>query len=199
MSDPLARPRHKFDPARAAQLDAPERDGYLPDDRLIELLALRGDETVVDYGAGTGRLSVAAAARLGEGGRVVAVDESEEMVTHLGERLAAATGHAEPVLIADNRVPLPDACADRILAVNMLHEVRGETAWAEMRRLLRPDGLLLVADWERGRDVERPVGPPDDILFTAAEAVAELRGEGFESEPAEALPYHFVLLARPAR
>ncbi|MDP8942783.1 MAG: class I SAM-dependent methyltransferase [Actinomycetota bacterium] len=192
------RPEHKFDPARAGRLDAPERDAYLPDDRLIDLLELEGGETVVDYGAGTGRLALAAERRLGGRGRVVAVDESEEMLAHLRARLSAAGSGVEPFLIAANRVPLPDASADRVIAVNLLHEVRGEAALAEMRRLLRPEGILLVADWERGRDPERPTGPPEHILYTEDEAVAELERAGFAVDRREGgFPYHFSLLAQP--
>ena len=190
------RPAHKFDPARAERLDAPERDAYLPDDRLIDLLDLEGGETVVEYGAGTGRLALAAERRLGGGGRVVAVDESEEMLALLRERLAAAGSRVEPLLIEHNRVPLADGAASRVLAVNLLHEVRGEAALAEIRRLLRPDGLLLVADWERGRDPERPLGPPEEILYTEEEAVAELERAGLSVERREpGLPYHFVVVA----
>ena len=191
------RPEHKFDPARAARLDAPERDAYLPDDRLIDLLALEGGETVVDYGAGTGRL--AAERRLGGRGRVVAVDESEEMLGHLRGRLSGAGSRGEPLLIADDRVPLAGASVARLIAVNLLHEVRGEPALAEMRRLLRPDGVLLLADWERGRDPERPTGPPEHILFTEDEAVEELERVAFAVERRQPdLPYHFALMARPA-
>ena len=193
------RPEHKFDPARVARLDAPERDAYLPDDRLIDLLALEGGETVVDYGAGTGRLALAAERRLGGRGRVVAVDESEEMLGHLRERLSGAGSRVEPLLIAENRVPLAGASVDRVIAVNLLHEVRGEPALAEMRRLLRPDGVLLLADWERGRDPERPTGPPEHLLYTEDEAVEELERVAFAVERRQPdLPYHFALLARPA-
>ena len=165
MTDPgERRPERKFDPARADQLDAVERDTYLPDAPLVALLGLRGEETVVDYGAGTGRLAIAARTALGTGGRVIAVDESDEMVARLCERIEAAGAQVEELPITSNRVPEPDGAADRVLAVNLLHEVRGERALEEMRRLLRPDGLLLVADWERGRDTERALGPPDEIL-----------------------------------
>ena len=135
----------KFDPARADRLDAPERDAYLPDAPLLDHLGLRGDETVVDYGAGTGRLAIAVRTLLGAGGRVVAVEENDEMLVRLHERVAAAEAQVEAVAIASNRVPEPDGGVDRVLAVNLLHEVRGERALEEMRRLLAPDGLLLVA------------------------------------------------------
>ena len=64
----------KFDPARAHVLDAPERERYLPTDVIVALLDLQGDETVVDYGAGTGRITIPVAHLLRDGGRVVAVD-----------------------------------------------------------------------------------------------------------------------------
>lgn len=191
------RPRHKFDPSRANLLDAPEREAYLPDAPLIELLELRGEETVVDYGAGTGRLALAARAALGDGGRVIAVDESEEMLARLRERLVAAAADVEAVGISENRVPESEAIADRVLAVNLLHEIRDEGALEEMRRLLRPDGALLVADWERGRDPARALGPPDDILYTGDEAAAAVQRAGFDVEAAPARRWHFVLVGRP--
>jgi ubiquinone/menaquinone biosynthesis C-methylase UbiE len=186
------RPPHKFDPAHAARLDDPERERYLPRELLISLLELRGSETVLDYGAGTGRLSLAAATLLPTG-RVIAVDELPEMLEQLRER-TAASANIEPLLISANRVPLADGSVDRILAVNILHEVRGEPALGEMRRLLAPDGLLLVVDWERGRRSDGP--PPDEILYSAGEALAELELAGFSASAIDTeLPYHFALRA----
>lgn len=184
----------KFDPAKAAVLDQTEREQYLPTETLLAALALRGQETVLDYGAGTGRLAVAIGDRAA---RVLAVDESDEMLEHLRFRLQGRTTNVEPLLISANQVPLPDGSVDRILAVNVLHEVRGEMAVAEMRRLLASDGLLLAVDWARGR--QRDFGPPDHILFDQAGAEAELREAGFSVEPAElGLPYHYSMVARRA-
>ncbi len=184
----------KFDPARAHVLDAPERERYLPTDQLVALLELQGDETVVDYGAGTGRVSRAAAAALGDSGQVIPVDESPEMFARLREALADDP-RTQPLHITDNHVPLPDGCADRILAANLLHEVRGESALTEMRRLLGGAGaFVLIVDWERGRD--RDSGPPDELLYTAAEAGEELRAAGLVPDVLDAgLPFHFAVKA----
>lgn len=124
----------KFDPAKAGRLDAPERERYLPDASLVALLGLRGGETVVDYGAGTGRLAIAVSRALGDGGRVLAVEENERMATHLRGRVAEARARVEVLPIAGNHVPTSDAGVDRVLAVNLLHEVHGESALEEMRR-----------------------------------------------------------------
>ena len=184
----------KFDPARAHLLDAPERERYLPTAKLVELLALDGGETVVDYGAGTGRAAVALAPALPRG-RVIAVDESDEMLEHLRGRLDGLA-NASAVRIAGNRLDMDPGGADRVLAVNLLHEVRGERALAEMRRLVSPDGFVLVVDWERGR--ERATGPPDELLYSIEEAALELADSAFSVESVDAgLPYHFALIARP--
>jgi ubiquinone/menaquinone biosynthesis C-methylase UbiE len=183
----------KFDPAKAHLLDSSDRDEFLPDGVLVDLLEVTGAETVLDYGAGTGRVSVAVAGRLSEG-RVVAVDESPEMVELL-QAGTAASGNVEVVAIAENRVALQDASVDRILAVNLLHEVRGETALSEMRRLLKPGGFALVVDWDRERPSDP--GPPAAHRYSTSEAQQDLTAAGFEVEPVDVdLPYHFVLRAR---
>lgn len=192
-----ARDAKKFDPAHAHLLDAPERERYLPTAALVDLLELGGEETVVDYGAGTGRLTLPIARALGSGGRVVAVDSSGEMLDRLRERLSPDVG-VELEHVADNVVPLGDGAVDRILAVNLLHEVRGEGALAEMRRLLAPNGFVLVVDWERGRP--RDSGPPDELLYDAGEAAAALGEAGLHARPAAIeLPFHFALIATVSR
>jgi ubiquinone/menaquinone biosynthesis C-methylase UbiE len=186
----------KFDPALADRLDDPHRDSYLPAERLVGELALCGGETAVDYGAGTGRLTLALAAAVGEEGRVLALEESEPMIDRLRAAVEGAPA-VEPLLISGNRVPAADASVAGILAVNLLHEIRGEGALGEMRRLLAPTGRLVVADWRRGA-VGRPGGPPDDQLYDAAEAQVELARAGFEVAESDPLPYHYVVLAVPA-
>ena len=150
----------------------------------------------MDYGAGSGVLSVPVAGRLPEG-TVHAVDESPEMLDHLRERLDGTDlRNVRPHLIQDNRVDLEDGSVDRVLAVNLLHEVIGEGAPAEMRRLLRPDGFLLVVDWRA--DVEREPGPPAKVSLTPQEGRALLERAGFEVVALDqGFPYHFAFKATP--
>ena len=151
---------------------------------------------MVDYGAGSGVVTVVVAGRLPEG-VVHAIDESPEMVEHLTERLAG-TGLQNVVvrLIKDNKVDLEGGSVDRILAVNLLHEVIGEGALSEMRRLLKPDGFLLIADWRS--DVSRDTGPPAEVSLSPQEGRALLKEAGFSVAAGDAnFPYHFVFVARP--
>jgi hypothetical protein len=66
-----------------------------------------------------------------------------------------------------------------------------------MRRLLKPDGFLLVADWRS--DVQRDMGPPSEVSLSLREGRELLEEAGFRVEPADTeFPYHFVFVARPA-
>lgn len=115
----------------------------------------------------------------------------------LQERISeAGLENVRPLEISENRVPLPDECADRALAVNLLHEIVGESALEEMRRLLKPEGTLLVVDWRA--DVDREEGPPRLVTFDPEGALGMLEEAGFAAElVAEGeFPYHLALLAR---
>ncbi len=211
---------HKFDPKNVARLDDPARLDYQPVRDVLGLLELTGDETVVDYGAGVGYLTLPLAAALPRG-RVVAVDMSAELLAELGERLRGqATGDAtrasgdatrasdgaavvaervELVHTADNRVPLPDGSADAIVAVNLWHEIYDEpAALDELRRLLTPGGRLAIVDWAT---VERPVGPAAANVLSLDQALAVTDGMALTAtavHPAGSLfPYHYAIVARP--
>ena len=125
---------------------------------MTELLRLDGDETVVDYGAGTGVYTVVVAEAVPQG-KVFAVEESPQLVELLRERIGAElAGRICVVETGDNVVPLDDGEADRVVMVDVLHHLYDQPeALEEVARVLRPGGLFVVVDWA---DMERPVGPP---------------------------------------
>ena len=193
-----------FDPRHAARLDDPARLDYQPAGDVLGLLALRGDETVVDYGAGVGYTTLPLAAALPRG-RVVAVDRSKELLDELRRRAtASAAGRApaaapvEFVYTTENRVPLPDGSVDAILTVSVWHEIYDDqSALAELRRLLAPGGALAIVDWA---PVERPVGPPPARILTLEQALAVVASVGLTADivrPAGTLfAYYYAIVAR---
>ncbi|HYO35576.1 MAG TPA: methyltransferase domain-containing protein [Geodermatophilus sp.] len=109
------------------------RPGYPP-----EVVAfLLGDRPlrVLDLGAGTGLLTDVL---LAAGHDVVAVDPSAEMLAQLRARhphVPAHVGGAEAV-------PLPDASVDAVVAGQAAHWFDPDPAAAELRRVLRPGGVV---------------------------------------------------------
>ena len=109
--------------------DAASARGFAePKAKLIsEFLELRGDERILDVGAGTGHLTVALARR---GHPLVATDLAHAMLTR-----NPARGRA----VADaGRLPFPDASFDVVVESNLLHHVDDPIAvLGEMARVSR--------------------------------------------------------------
>jgi SAM-dependent methyltransferase len=126
---------------RAAESYEAARPSY-PSDAvawLAESLHLRPSRTVVELGAGTGKLT-----RLltPTGARVVAVEPVEEM-----RRLLARVAGAEAVEGTAEAIPLPDASADAAAVAQAFHWFRPD-ALPEIHRVLRPASPLAVV-WNR--------------------------------------------------
>lgn len=130
-------------------------------DGLLDELALRGDERVIDLGCGTGAALCAVAGRLDAGGRAVGVDlwhPLQQWGNALDRTVAnvAAAGVADRVEVRTGDVKdLPDADGsfDVVLSSFAIGEERipghHDRVAAEALRLLRPGGRLVVVERDR--------------------------------------------------
>ncbi len=137
-----------------------------PDERFMELLALSGDEVVLDSGCGSGHHSLMVAERLrpssgedDEHPRVIGLDVSRAMLDKL-LRNAAARGVEDRIeaLEADAlAIPLDDAMADRAITLAAWHHLDDpQAACLELVRVLKPGGRFICVDLEIRPD-SRPV------------------------------------------
>ena len=122
-----------------AELYERSRPGYPPDAIafLRRRLALGPGRTVVDLGAGTGKLT---RPLLETRARVIAVEPLAEMRSVLA-RVASA---AEVVAGAAEALPLEDASVDAVAAGQAFHWFDPEPALAEIARVLRPGGTMAL-------------------------------------------------------
>jgi trans-aconitate 2-methyltransferase len=112
----------------------------------LERLALGGDETVVDAGCGSGRVT-ALLVDLVPRGRVYAVDVAPSMVEHT----AAALGDRVTALCQDLvELSLPEP-VDAVFSNATFHWIRDHDAlFAALRRALKPGGQLVAQCGGRG-------------------------------------------------
>ena len=112
---------------------------------IVRLLDLGDARTLVDVGCGNGAFSIAAA-RANPYCKVRAFDALESAIAQC--KSAAADLGADRFEVGQawaESLPLPDACADRILCRAVLHHVADvSAAYREMARVLKPGGLLLL-------------------------------------------------------
>lgn len=124
---------------RRAELQAARAEALAG--RLGELLQLNGDERALDVGAGTGALAFALAPHVRE---VIAVEIDPE----LAERARAdAPPNVEVVTGDGEQLPFESFAFDVTGTLRTLHHTRRpELLVAELARVTRPGGTILVAD-----------------------------------------------------
>ena len=127
-------------------------------DWMLNRIVWRGDETVLDVGAGRGLMAVGAAKRVPKG-RVFAVDIwRDEDLSNNGA--AGLISNAQGESVADRieihdedawKIDLPDASIDVIVSVLCIHNIEPASersrALDEIVRLLKPGGRALIADY----------------------------------------------------
>jgi ubiquinone/menaquinone biosynthesis C-methylase UbiE len=109
--------------------------------RLEQLVTLRGDERAIDVGTGTGALAFALAPRVRD---VVAVDGDPAMIEKARE---SAPPNVTLVEADATKLPFEGGSFDLSATLRTLHHVRRpELVVAELVRVTRPGGTLLVID-----------------------------------------------------
>jgi SAM-dependent methyltransferase len=128
---------------------------------------------VLEVGVGTGRI---AKPLLAHGVNITGADLSPKMMRRLLETLPPGT-RPPPLILADAaQLPFATASFDAVLSVHVFHLIaHWREALAEVRRMLKPSGILLSGyDW-------RPPDSPGDRLGKKWKEI--IRSRGIENQP----------------
>jgi SAM-dependent methyltransferase len=162
-------------------------------DEILELARLRPEDRLLDVGAGTGLLAIAAAPRVAH---VSALDVAPAMCRHLARKFdRCGIENADVLVNGATDLPLPDGTIDVVVSNYCFHhlsDAEKTQALAQIRRVLRPGGRLVFADMMfrinlvRQRDraviallVRRMIGlGPAGLLRLAKNVTRVLAGRG---------------------
>jgi ubiquinone/menaquinone biosynthesis C-methylase UbiE len=149
-------------------------------DRIVVLSGVQAGDWVLDVGSSSGYLTYRLAAAAGPSGRVTGVDPSEPAIAHA--RRHARPGMTFTVGIAQD-LALPDASFDVVTCTLAMHHIparQRQAAFAEMYRVTRPGGRVLIADMAPLLHLgpRRATAPADPLGDLAAAAGYEIESGG---------------------
>jgi ubiquinone/menaquinone biosynthesis C-methylase UbiE len=139
-------------------LERSEREREEQITRMVESLRLEPGMVAADIGAGSGVITVKLAAKVGQRGKVLAVDIQDEMLSVLSKKLKQLKiTNVKTVRGTEKSPNLPARSVDLALMVDVYHEFRFPYEMMRaLSRALKPGGRLVFVEY-RKEDPKVPI------------------------------------------
>lgn len=118
---------------------------------IIEMAQIQPGNMVLDIGCGTGSLSLTAKHYTGPSGSVFGIDASPEMIATAREKAQRMGYEAVFEVGLIEQLPYPEASFDVVINRLVMHHLPDDLkrqGVAEILRVLKPGGLLFIADFQ---------------------------------------------------
>jgi len=118
----------------------------------VDLAGIPAGATVLEVGCGTGDVALAATARSGEHGLVYGIDPAPEMIAVARAKAARQGRKVDFQIGVIEALAFADASVDVVLSSLMMHHLPDDLkqrGLAEIARVLKPGGRLLIVDFKR--------------------------------------------------
>jgi ubiquinone/menaquinone biosynthesis C-methylase UbiE len=116
---------------------------------------LQPGDQVLDVGCGTGTLALDVQRRVGCAGRVVGIDPGSEQIARARAKAARCHLPIEFQIGVIEQLAFPDQTFDVVLSTLMMHHLPASQkaqGLAEIARVLKPNGRLVIADFTRKQE-----------------------------------------------
>ena len=167
-----------------------------PEQNILHL-SLKEGMRVADFGAGTGFYSRACSARVGNTGKVYAIEVQKELVKKLESDIKNWGISNIDCIWGDIEIKggtkISDASIDVAILSNILFQVEDKLGLIdEVKRILKKGGKVLLVDWN---DSFNGMGPTKENLITENTAKELFKRRGFEfTESISASEHHYGII-----
>lgn len=154
---------------------------------LVDTIGLKPGMDVADIGAGSGLFSRLMAERVGPAGAVYAVEISPHLVDHITRTAEATKLHNIKAVLGDPKSPkLGAQSVDVVFIADSYHHFEyPRDMLREIKKALRPQGIVILVDFERIEGVSHPF-VLDMVRAGKGTMVDEFKDAGFD--PFEEIP-----------
>lgn len=153
---------------------------FLNPQNIVAHLEIYAGMTVAHFGCGIGYFTFPIAAKIGEGGKIWALDILEDKLALI--RAQAKTSGLSNVIVkrvnleAKGGSTLEEASADWVIMVNMLYQNdKKSQVLGEAKRVLKENGHVLLIDWKNEKST---FGPEMKIRIGREELIKLVRKNG---------------------
>ena len=180
--------------------------GFMNPEKIAAGFGIAPGMVVADFGSGAGYFTILMGQKVGENGKVYALDIQESALDNVRVKAKSAGLENVETIRANLEVPggssLADNSQDMVLLANILFQsdLKGEIV-KEAVRVLKSGGSLVVIDWKRAAgampDGRQGFGPPDDLRTDEIAMRSLVLGEGliFEND-IDAGQFHYGMKFR---
>ena len=119
--------------------------------RTANLAGIQPGEQVLDVGCGTGTLAMEVQSRVCRAGRVTGIDPSSQQIASARSKAARRNLPIDFQIGVIEQLPFPDQTFDVVLSTLMMHHLPASLkrqGLAEIARVLKPGGRLVIADFK---------------------------------------------------
>lgn len=123
--------------------------------KALVLAQIRPGERALDVGCGTGTLAIEVARRVGRTGRVVGIDPGAKQIARARAKAVRHHLSIDFQIGVIEQLPFPDQTFDVVFSTLMMHHLPAplkRQGLAEIARVLKPGGRLIIADFKRKQE-----------------------------------------------
>lgn len=171
------------------------RSKNLQIDRVMDILKITEGKMVADIGAGSGWFTTRAAKRVGEKGKVFAVEINREYIDYINNRAKKENfTNIQTILGTEDNPKLADNSVDGVLILKTFHEIgQAVLVLQKIRKSMRKDACLGIID-KNGKGDDH--GIDKDKVVEEAKRAGFALVEDYDFVKPDGMDYFLVFLAK---